>query len=71
MNTANLIQSVRGPLILMTLGILFAIDHFGRFSFSSTWPLLVIVFGVLKLAERAALPADTRPPAANPGGNPS
>jgi hypothetical protein len=72
MNNANLIQAVRGPIMMITLGILLAIDHFGQFSFGRTWPLLVIVFGVLKLAERAAappLPPAPYPPNV-PGGNP-
>lgn len=53
MNSAEFMQAVRGPLMLITLGILFAIDHFGPFSFGRTWPLLIIVFGLLKLLERA------------------
>ncbi len=71
MDNANLIQAVRGPLMMITLGILLAIDHFGNFSFGRTWPLLVIVFGVLKLAERAVAPAEPLPPATPQGGNPS
>ena len=69
MNNANLLQAVRGPLMMITLGILLAIDHFGSFSFGRTWPLLVIVFGVLKLAERAAAPAEPYPPTTPLGGN--
>jgi hypothetical protein len=62
MNNANLIQAVRGPLMMITLGILLAIDHFGQFSFGRTWPLLVIVFGILKLAERSVAPPETNAP---------
>lgn len=69
MNSANLIQAVRGPVMMITLGILLAIDHFGQFDFSRTWPLLVIMFGVLKLAERAvAPPAAYPPPGVSAGG---
>jgi len=50
---ANLAAAIRGPVILITLGILFAIDHFGSFSFGSTWPVLIIVIGLMKLIERA------------------
>jgi hypothetical protein len=50
---ANLARAVRGPIILITLGILFAIDHFGSFSFGRTWPVLIIVIGLMKLLERA------------------
>ena len=69
MNNANLIQAIRGPVMLITLGVLFTIDHFGQFGFGSTWPLLVIMFGVLKLAERAVAPPQPEPPAMPEGGN--
>jgi hypothetical protein len=53
---ANLARAIRGPIILITLGILFAIDHFGSFSFGRTWPVLIIVIGLMKLIERADAP---------------
>ncbi len=68
MNNAELLQAVRGPIMLITLGILFAIDHFGQFSFWRTWPLLVIVFGLMKLLERAVAPP--APPYPPDGGTP-
>ncbi len=49
-----LARAVRGPILLMMLGALFAIDYYGPFPFSRTWPLLLIVFGLMKLIERAA-----------------
>jgi hypothetical protein len=55
---ANLARAIRGPVILITLGILFAIDHFGSVSFSRTWPVLIIVIGLMKLIERAGSPQD-------------
>jgi hypothetical protein len=55
MNDANaFIQAVRGPIMLITLGSLVAIDYAGIYGFWRTWPILIIVFGVLKLLERAA-----------------
>ena len=51
---ASLTSAIRGPLMLITLGILFTVDHFGPVGFSRSWPILIIVFGVLKLMERAA-----------------
>ncbi len=68
MDNANLIQAVRGPVMMITLGILLAIDHFGQFSFGRTWPLLVIIFGILKLAERAVAPSEIHPPDLPAGG---
>ncbi len=44
-----LVQAVRGPLILITIGVLFAFDRFTEFRFSQTWPVLLIVVGVLRL----------------------
>ena len=51
---ASLIQAARGPLMLITLGCLVEIDYMGIYGFSRTWPVLIIVFGVLKLLERVA-----------------
>jgi len=48
--------------MMITLGILLTIDHYGQFSIWRTWPLLVIVFGVLKLGERAVAPSVNYPP---------
>jgi hypothetical protein len=48
----GLISAVRGPILLIGLGILFAMDHAGGRSFSQTWPALIVLFGVLKLLER-------------------
>ena len=39
--------------MLVTLGTLFMIDHAGGASFHRTWPVLLIVLGVLWLAEYA------------------
>ncbi len=60
MNGTNgrLIQAIRGPVVLITLGTLLAVDHFGFYPFWRTWPALIIVFGVLKLFERIS----SRPP---------
>jgi hypothetical protein len=48
------LRAIRGPILLITLGSLFAIDHFGPYSFSRTWPVLLIVAGALCLFERMA-----------------
>ena len=52
-----LVRAVRGPLLLITLGTLLLLDRFTYFGFSQSWPILVILLGVLKLGERAALHA--------------
>ncbi len=71
MNPVNIIQAVRGPLLLITLGALIVIDHQTHFKFHQTWPVLIIVFGVLKLMERMVGPApEPYPPGAPPGVTP-
>ncbi|PWT84164.1 MAG: hypothetical protein C5B58_05155 [Acidobacteria bacterium] len=50
-----LIRAIRGPIMLITLGVLIWIDHSGGTSFWRTWPVLLIVIGILKLAEMAGV----------------
>jgi hypothetical protein len=45
-------QAIRGPVVLMTVGILFALHQSGTISFARTWPLIIIVVGLVKLMER-------------------
>lgn len=47
-------RAIRGPVLLITLGLLLSIDHFGTVSFARTWPVLVIVFGLFKLIEHSS-----------------
>jgi hypothetical protein len=49
-------QAIRGPVLLITVGILFAIHQAGVLPFYRTWPLLLIVVGVMKLIERLYVP---------------
>ena len=44
--------AIRGPVLLIALGALLALDQMDRQSFARTWPILLILFGVFKLAER-------------------
>jgi hypothetical protein len=48
---ASLLRAIRGPVMLVTLGTLFLIDHSGGIGFGRTWPVLLIVLGILRLAE--------------------
>jgi len=64
----TLMQAVRGPLMLITLGVLLAMDHLGPFPFWRTWPVLIIVFGLLKLLERAVRTEDPANPHYPTGG---
>ena len=51
-NSRSLIAAVRGPIMLITIGTLFALDHMTSFSFWRTWPAILILLGLLSLAER-------------------
>jgi len=51
-NKPNLIGAIRGPVMLITIGALFALDNFTAFGFSRTWPAVLIVLGLLSLGER-------------------
>ncbi len=51
----SVIRAVRGPLMMITLGVLASFDHMGGPSFWRTWPVLLILLGALKLAERAGV----------------
>lgn len=53
-NHPTLLRSIRGPVMLVTLGTLFMIDHSGGASFHRTWPVLLIVLGVMWLGEHMA-----------------
>jgi hypothetical protein len=66
MITGNeLIRAVRGPIILITIGTLFALDHFTPYGFQQTWPVILIDIGLLTLATRTTR---TIPPGPTPGG---
>lgn len=57
-----LLQATRGPILLITLGALVLMDYVGMFGFNRTWPVLIIVFGVMKLLEQVTKPAPPPPP---------
>jgi hypothetical protein len=71
--STNLVRAVTGPIILITVGVLFAFDRFTEFRFSQTWPVLLIVVGLLKLAgggRRRRYYRDVPPPP-SPGAPPN
>jgi len=53
------VRAVRGPIILITIGTLFALDHFTPWGFQQTWPVILIVVGLLTLVGRATRPGAT------------
>ena len=64
MNAWLLIRRLRGPAFLILLGITALLNQWGVLTFTRSWPLYLILAGVLGLAERAAIVA--APPAEPP-----
>jgi hypothetical protein len=62
----NLVQAIRGPIMLILLGTLVAMDYFGVYGFSRTWPILIIAFGLLKLLEKLVAHPMPQPPMPQP-----
>jgi hypothetical protein len=58
-----MVRAIRGPITLITVGVLFALNNFTPYGFDKTWPVLLIVFGLLSLMRRGLEPA---PPASVP-----
>lgn len=50
------IRSLTGPAVLITVGVLFLLHqlHGGYFDFGNTWPLILVVIGLLHLASAIA-----------------
>jgi hypothetical protein len=66
MNQYIFLHRIQGPAMLLTFGVTALLDQWDILSFGRSWPLYLIVLGVIKLAQRAAL-ANAEPPPAYPG----
>jgi len=58
----SLVRSIRGPVTLITIGALFALNNFTPYRFDQTWPVILIVFGLMSLWGRAVEPPPPPPP---------
>ena len=65
-NDRSLVLAIRGPVTLITLGSLFALNNFTPYGFNRTWPILLIVFGLLTLLRRGIEPVPPPQPVAPP-----
>jgi hypothetical protein len=54
MNPYLFIHRIKGPAMLLVFGVTALLNEWDIISFGKSWPLYLIVFGVLQLAERAA-----------------
>ena len=48
----SIVRAIRGPITLITVGSLFALNNFTPYRFDQTWPVILIVFGLLTLFSR-------------------
>jgi hypothetical protein len=61
-NSHITIRAIRGPVTLITIGMLFALNNFTQYGFDRTWPVILIVFGLLSLLRRGTQPVGNMPP---------
>jgi len=54
MNPYIFIHRIKGPAMLLVFGITALLNEWDIITFGKSWPLYLIVLGVLQLAERAA-----------------
>lgn len=48
-NNPALLNAIQGPVLMITVGSLFALDQFSSLRFGETWPVILIVLGLLNL----------------------
>jgi hypothetical protein len=65
MNSWLIIRRLRGPAYLILFGVTALLNQWGVLGFGRSWPLYLILAGLIGLAERAALAMGT--PVLNPG----
>jgi hypothetical protein len=62
MNRYLLIRRLRGPAFLLLVGVIALLAQADILSWGQSWPLFLILAGLLLLAERAALAGEGYPP---------
>lgn len=62
-------RSLMGPAVLVTIGVLSLLESVSRFGWHRTWPILILVIGIVKLLQSNASASGHIPPggAAPPG----
>ena len=60
-NSHTMFRAIRGPVTLITIGVLFALNNF-TLRLRQTWPVILIVFGLLSLLRRGTQPIGNMPP---------
>ena len=62
MNQYLFLRRMRGPIFLLTFGITAILDVYTPIDYGKSWPLYLIVWGLLKVAENAILAQNPPPP---------
>lgn len=62
MNQYLFLRRMRGPIFLLVFGITALLDEYTGVGYGMSWPLYIIAWGVLKLAENAILAQNPPPP---------
>ena len=68
MNRWLVIRRLRAPAFLILFGVLALLNQWHVIGFRRSWPLFLILGGLLLLAERAALASPAAPPESYPAG---
>lgn len=62
MNQYLFLRRMRGPIFLLVFGITAILDEWTGIHYGMSWPLYIIAWGILKLAENAILAQNPPPP---------
>ena len=62
MNRYIMIRRLRGPAVLLLIGVMALLSQANILGWGQSWPLILILLGLLMLAERAALAGENYPP---------
>jgi hypothetical protein len=54
MNRYLFLHRIKGPIMILVFGVTALLDQWHILSYGESWPLYLIVYGLLQLAERAA-----------------
>jgi hypothetical protein len=54
MNSYVFLHRIKGPVMILVFGLTALLDQWHILTYGQSWPLYLIVFGLLQLAERAA-----------------
>jgi hypothetical protein len=48
------VRGLMGPVVLITVGVIFLIGEYTRYSFADLWPVLLIVVGIVSVCQSMA-----------------